>query len=204
MPTTREILIYTFDELNDRAKEKAREWWRSCRDSNDFECVIEDAVRMLGILGFDVQTHAVQLMGGGTRQDPTIYWQVGYRQSDGAWIHARYAYAKGAHVKIRKEAPTDATLHDAADRLLALQRRYRYKLAADINNDDRQTRMEVSTPDVNAQPEDYREFKAIVRGLEQWIYTQLRTEDEYQSADAQVDENIRANEYEFDAQGNRI
>jgi hypothetical protein len=36
-----------------------------------------------------------------------------------------------------------------------------------------------------------------------WIYRQLEREYDYQNADAQVDENIRANEYEFYEDGKR-
>jgi hypothetical protein len=198
---TKEIQIYTFDELSDKAKERARAWYRGCQDSTDLQHVIEDAVRMAAILGFEMRTHAVRLMGGGTRQDPTVWWQVGYMQSDGAWIEANYTYAKGAHRTIRDEAPEDQTLHDLADRLLVLQRAYAYGLTATINDDDRQTRIDLAHPTRTVDNGVYVEFREIVRTLEKWIYTQLRTEDEYQSADAQVDENIRANEYEFTVDG---
>ena len=126
MARTKTITLYTFDELSDKAKERARDWYRSCRDSNDFEHVISDAVCVLEILGVSLSTHEVRLMGGSTRRDPNVWWQVGYMQSDGAAFEGSY-----------------------------------------------------------------------------WIYTQLRTEDEYQNADEQVDENIRANEYDFDVASNR-
>lgn len=205
MARTIETTIYQFDELSDAAKEKAREWFRSCRDSNDFDHVIEDAVRMGEILGISFRTHPVTLMSGKVRHDPCVWWNLGYMQSDGAWIEGTYGYAKGAHRAIRTEAPQDTTLHDLADRLLALQRKYRYQLTATFSGSDRGPMdLEMDTPGCESSAEDYKAFRAIIRDYEHWIYTQLRTEDEWQSADEQVDENIRANEYEFTAEGERV
>ena len=47
---------YTFDELSDRAKDKARQWMRECIDVDDWsEQTIEDAAQVgLKITGFDV------------------------------------------------------------------------------------------------------------------------------------------------------
>ena len=39
------INIYTFNELSEGAKENAREWFREGGTSDDFEFVIEDALR---------------------------------------------------------------------------------------------------------------------------------------------------------------
>lgn len=201
---TIETKLYTFDELSDRAKEKARDWFRSCRDASDFECVIADAVRMGEILGFTFRTHPVKLMNGATRHDPCLWWSVGYFQSDGAWIEASYAYAKGAHRRIREEAPEDTVLHALADRLYALQKAYGYQLTATVKDDDhRAMQLDVDHPTKDLPHDVHTEMHDIVQAYEQWIYNSLRAEDEYQRADAQVDESILANEYEFTETGER-
>lgn len=48
--------IHTFDELGDKAKEKARDWYRNCSAFDDWwECVYEDAERVgLKITEFDI------------------------------------------------------------------------------------------------------------------------------------------------------
>lgn len=48
--------VYEFDELNDRAKEKARDWYREhALDYDWWECVYEDAANIgLKITGFDL------------------------------------------------------------------------------------------------------------------------------------------------------
>lgn len=200
MARTKAVTVYQFDELSDRAKERAREWYRSCGGPEDFEFVIEDAETILGMLGFELKYHTVPLHGGGTRQDPNIWWQVGYCQSDGAAFDARYSYAKGAHRNIRKHAPEDTELHRIALELMTLQRRYRYAIVADVSN-RQHFWQEIEVLDGCTNPEDTKALGELVRDLGRWIYHQLRTEDEYRSADAQVDENIRANEYEFDEHG---
>ena len=42
-----------------------------------------------------------------------------------------------------------------------------------------------------------------MRDFAQWIYDSLEKEYEYQMSDEFVTENIEANEYEFDEEGNR-
>lgn len=204
MARTKTITLYEFDELSDKAKERARDWYRGCRDSNDFQYVIEDADRMAAILGIVIRRHPVKLYGGSTREDPSIWWSLGYCQSDGAWIEASYGYAKGAHLKIRTEAPTDTTLHELADNLYTVQKAYGYQLTASIKDDDRGPMdLTIDHPTREVPEAVYKALREIFRDFERWIYKQLRAEDEYQSEDAQVDENIRANEYTFTEDGKR-
>jgi hypothetical protein len=203
MPQTICTTVYTFDELTDAAKNHARDWYRDGREGSDLQHVIEDAARMGEILGFSFKARAVPLLNGTTRYEPCIWWSLGYTQSDGAWIEADYAYAKGAHRTIREEAPTDTDLHDLADRLLALQKRHRYQLTATVRDSDRRSMdLDLDAPH-NTDGTVYAEMRSIVEDFEQWIYRQLRTEDEYQSSDEQVDETIRANEYTFTEDGRR-
>lgn len=74
-----ETKVYQFDELGERAKERAREWYRQVAfdDSRWSESVIEDSTRIAAILGIDISTRTAQLMGGSTRQKTTIYWDLG-------------------------------------------------------------------------------------------------------------------------------
>lgn len=204
---TKTITLYTFDELSDRAKETARDWYRRGSGPEDFEFVIEDAETILGMLGVSLRYHDVKLMGGGTRRDPNIWWQLGYMQSDGACFEGTYTYAKGAHLKIRKHAPQDQELHRIADALLEIQKRNRYGLQADVQNRqhlwaDVEVTQTLHTA-YEVRGDDTVALIELMKDLCRWIYQQLRTEDEYRSADAQVDENIRANEYTFTEDGER-
>lgn len=56
MPKQKITLVYQFDELNDKAKERAREWYRAgALDYEWWESVYEDAAQVgLKITGFDL------------------------------------------------------------------------------------------------------------------------------------------------------
>lgn len=208
MTISKIITLYTFDELpTEKAKEAARQWYRDGRGPEDFDTLIEDAATILGMLGVTLRYHDVPLCGGGTRKDPNIYWQVGYCQSDGAVFEGTYTYAKGAHRKIREHAPQDTELHRIADALLEIQKRYGYKLYATVRNRQHlegEIEVDVDHPTiVGPTPEDRCAVDQLMDDLCRWIYDQLRTEDEYQNADEQVDDNIRGNDYTFTAAGDR-
>lgn len=203
-----ETTIYQFDELSDAAKEKAREWFRNLRDGSDFDFVIEDAVRMGEMLGIDFDTREVTLMGGGKRQDPIVYWSLAYSQSDHAAFEGRYTYKPDAYKAISDETGgTETVLRRIAVELDALNKELGDTLTGRItyhhyyglrveceafSDDDAETEI---TPMQGAR------FNQTMKDFAGWIYSQLRAEDEWQSADEQVDDSIRANEYEFTADG---
>ena len=124
MPHTLSKTVYKFDELNDSAKENARQWFReSSAGDDDTSCTYEDAATCGDILGIDLRTRSVKLMGGGTRLEPCIYYSGFSSQGDGACFEGSYAYAKGSTKKIREHAPQEAELHRIADTALALHER---------------------------------------------------------------------------------
>lgn len=213
MPITVTHTLFHFNELSDRAKETARDWWRDL-EAQDFDTsyVIEDAQRMGAILGIELDTKPVKLYGGGTRQEPVVYWSGFSSQGDGAQFEGRYAYAKGAHKAIRREAPTDTRLHAIADGLLKVQKACGYRLEARC--DCRGARyshagwMNVNVTDCaddwKSLPQNAEEaITELMRDFANWIYSQLETEYEWRMADEQVDDAITANEYTFAADGRR-
>lgn len=203
--------VYLFNELSDTAKETARDWWRQLEQSDfDTECTIEDAQRMGAILGIELATHAVTLMNGTTRRDPTVYWSGFSSQGDGACFEGAYRYAKGAAKAIRAEAPTDKTLHAIADNLQAAQRANFYRLEASCTHRGHYSHSGCMAVDVSDREDSYRDIgdadetvRQCMRDFADWIYRQLETEYEWRMADAQVDDAITDNEYEFDENGNR-
>lgn len=206
---TIESTVYTFDELDDSAKERARDWWRELEALDfDAECVIEDAQRMAEILGIEFDTRPVKLMGGGVRRDPCVYWSGFSSQGDGACFEGRYRYAKGAAKAIRKEAPQDTRLHAIADDLQAVQRKAFYRLEARVRHTGRYYHEHSTSIDVEAGEDSYRDIgdkgEAIAEALREfmrWIYRHLEQEYTYIMSDENVDESIRTNGYEFDENG---
>ena len=77
--------VYQFPELSDTAKEKARSCYRELGPHDDWwDAVYEDFERVCEILGIRLKTTPVRLMGGGTRQKPSIWFSGFWSQGDGA------------------------------------------------------------------------------------------------------------------------
>lgn len=217
---TIETKVYQFDELDERAKERARDWFRQVDDAfqdNGAECIIDDAVRLGALIGIRIGTKSVPLMGGGTRQKPVIYWSGFHSQGDGASFSGSYAYRPGSVQALATEAPTGSDkghegnneVNRIARDLRDLQRRHFYRLQANIYTGglyvhSHTMRFDVERSDsVNVPDNDVDTLETLLRDFADWIYRSLKREYEYQQSDEQVDETIRANEYEFDEEGNR-
>jgi hypothetical protein len=192
---TKTITINTYDELSDKAKEKARQWYvEGYQHDPEFEDILNVA-RILGI-----QTNADGIMWSG-------FWS----QGDGAMFTGRYAYAKGVSQAIREYAPTDEVLHGLADRLQALQRKHFYSLTATVTRDRRngsyyhEYMMDVEAEnrlgDVAYDGEDAKELTEIFRAFARWIYQWLEADYYGETSDEAVEDTILANEYEFYSDG---
>ena len=207
-----ETNVFQYDELDDRAKERAREWYSRhvFEDSCDWEFVYEDAAEVADILGIDLRQRRVQLMGGGHRYGPSIYFSGFWSQGDGACFEGTYRYAKGATKKIREYAPQDKELHRIAEELQAVQRKHFYHLIASMNHTGHYCHSGCMSVEVEHNDDRYRdigdaeeEITQLMRDFADWIYAALESEYDYQTSDEAVEEAIRANEYEFDENGDR-
>jgi hypothetical protein len=211
MPHDVTTTVYTFAELDDSAKKRARAWYRDgALDYEWWDCVYEDADQIAKILGIELDRKPVPLVNKTVRHDPCIFFSGFASQGDGACFEGSYLYAKGAAKAIREHAPQDATLYAIADNLQDIQRRHFYRLTARVKQRGRYyheycTEIDVCSSetgnDVDADTADAicTELRAFMR----WIYRQLETEHDYQLSDESVDATIEANEYEFDEDGNR-
>ncbi len=102
MPEVIETTVYTFDELDDHAKERARDWYREgISHENWHEFVFDDFERICEILGVDLAIRPVRLYGDGTRRSaasgsPVLRARVMGRAS-------RAATATGKALRARSE-----------------------------------------------------------------------------------------------------
>jgi hypothetical protein len=213
MPAIIETTVYRLDELADDAKERARSWYRRHGFDYDwYDSLFEDFGRICQLLGIDLRTRAVRLMGGGTRSDPCIFFSGFSSQGDGACFEAHYEYGRRSRRTIRHYAPEDAELHRIADALEAIQWRNFYQLSATVRHRGRYAHeycMEISvdrdSPTWQAPTEGAEEeVSEALRDLARWLYRQLEREYEYQTSDEAVDEAITANEYSFTEMGRRF
>jgi hypothetical protein len=201
--------VFTFSELSDAAKEKAREWWRTTSDI-DLDHVIDDAAAVADLFGLDIRTKTVRLMNGKTRAEPAVYWSGFWSQGDGASFEGTYAYCTGALHSVKNYAPQDAVLHAIVRRLQKVQARNFYRLTAEVHKSDHHychemtMRFDVSrTDDARVSDDDAEELSDCLRDFARWIYRALETEWEYLASDEVIDELMDVNGYEFD-EGGRI
>ncbi|TXG98613.1 MAG: antitoxin of toxin-antitoxin stability system [Nevskiaceae bacterium] len=213
MPEVIETTVYRLDELSEAAKEKARAWYREGGfDCDWYDAVYEDFQSIAEILGIRFRTRTVRLMGGGTRQNPCIWFRGFWSQGDGACYEGVWRHARGAAARLRAYAPQDAVLHGIADRLQAIQRRNFFQLRAEISHHGQYTHeysmrisVERDSPvgqDMTPDAEDI--VTEALRDLARWLYRQLEGEYDYLTSDEAVDESLRANDYTFTEAGRRF
>jgi len=213
MPEVICTTVYTFPELSNAAKDKARSWYRELGPHDDWwGAVYDDFERICEILGVRLKTTPVRLMGGGTRQKPCNWFSGFWSQGDGACWEGYWAHAKGAARHIRDYAPQDVTLHSIADRLQAIQRRNFYQLSAETSHHGRYSHEYCMSVDVTrdsptwqAPTEDAEEIVTeALRDLARWLYRQLEAEFAHLTSDEEIEEGIIVNEYTFTDAGRRF
>lgn len=198
MPRTISIKVFEFDELNDKAKETARVWMREDYPLGDWwESVFEDAKACFGLLGFSIKD---------------IHFTGFSSQGDGACFDGTWRACNVRPSEVQKYAPKDEKLHRIAAGIEAIAKQYpglsfrvshsgqyshKYMTSFEVENHD----IEDDVIDHPAEVE--KEIIELARDAMQWIYDTLQTEYEYQTADAQIDETLRINEYLFTEDGKR-
>ena len=201
MPTV-EKDVFTYDELSDHAKQKAREWYQET-ENEDFgsdPCLLEFANTAASLLGID---------------DMEMSWSGFWCQGDGASFSGTFQMKPDCPETIRAEFPTDTKLHEIADALKVFHVRYivingSREWTGKITKDGRYSHeysmsAEVFDADGEEMAADTEEeFLEIMRDFARWIYRGLKAEYEYRTSDEAAEEAIRANEYEFDEDGDVI
>lgn len=208
MSRTVEKTVYTFEELDDRAKEKARliasSW--PFQDSSDWEGVYEDAAETAYLLGIDLRQRRVTLMDNSHRYDPAIYFSGFSSQGDGACFESEYRYKKGALKAITTERPEDKELARIAKALQEVQRRNFYQLrakTAQVGFYSHSGCMAVDVyrnDDKDVSESDEEDVRDLLRDFADWIYSQLTAEYEYQCSNEVIDERL-SDGYEFSKDG---
>lgn len=208
MPHTIKTKAFFYDELDEDAQAKARDWYRQ---DMDFFCdhMYDDFVRVGEILGIDFYTKAVKLMNGSVRYDPKIWWQGFWNQGDGACFEGSYSYSKGWKAKLAKYC-SDEDIIKIGERLQAVQKENFYRLKAKVKHTGHYyhemcTDIDVFTEDYEPiHDDDIDVVKDCLRDFMRWMYRTLEAEYDYQTSEEQVAESIRANEYEFTEDGTII
>lgn len=200
---TKTIEVFSFAELSDEAKEKARAWYREgALDYDWWGSVYDDAKTIGDLMGIEIDD---------------IFFSGFASQGDGACFTGRYRYAPNALAAVKNYAPQATDLHDLAQSLetaqilAALQG---LRLAATIvlgrgsNYYSHSGTMDVTVYDTNDETRDIgnleENIQEAMRNFADWIYGRLEDEHDWLTSDEAVDDSLMTNEYEFDVDGNVI
>ena len=186
--------IYTYEELSDEAKAKARDWYRKNDDDEYSEFVIDDAKEVAALMGWEIDK---------------VYYSGFWSQGDGACFEGIMRYNKGC-AKLVKAYTNDAELNRIAKAWQDLQRQNFYALRASVKHRGHYQHEMCTVFDCGdtrhnygwlQNPEAEDDIKEIARDFMRWIYKRLESEYEYSVSDEVVAENIIANGYEFTEDG---
>lgn len=199
-----ETKVYQFNELDDTAKERAREYVRVnwiFQYSAGWQYVLDDAVNVGAILGIDVDQRTWTNTYGYSGKETRVYFDL-YRQD--CAILADYRYTPKAPTKIKEYAPLDAELLRIAEGLQTIQRRNFYQLRARMDSAGRDICQKVDVYRYDEKEVDKDTENAVdelLKDFAQWILKQLQAEFDYQNSDAAVDEMLSNGVYEFKENG---
>lgn len=211
MSRTVEIKAFTYDELSDKAKEKARQWYREVSDGDgNNEAVFEDFETIAGFMGFEIDANTRTAKSGRTIREPKIYYSGFWSQGDGACFAGTWR-ASSVHIGELLGYATDDTLTRIGHRFATLAKDYP-ELRFSIKHSGHYyhrfcTSFEFEWPD-DMQDSDVsaveEELTHLSRDLMLWLYLALEKEYDYQNSDEAVAETIEINEYEFLEDGSRF
>lgn len=187
------IQVFTFDELSEKAKDRARQWYSEGLETWWSEPVQEDARRILAFLGFS---------------ELALYWAGFCSQGDGACFIGRFDKPESCLRAIEAEGVREEAVLQAAQELDALPSGFFARLKHSGHyyhegsvyvDDGEKTDAEGET--VSGSAEDEADFIGAVRVLCKWFYKSLESAYEWHTSDEAIAEYCEANEWEFTADG---
>lgn len=204
MPALKQYLIYTFDELSEAAKEKAREWYRDGQlDYGRWDSVYEQADTAAKHLGIDIDRKG--------KHTPAIYFSGFWSQGDGACFEGSYRYKKGWRSALLHEFGPGDTLNELlsiGQSLQEIQSKQFYKLGATCRHRGHYQHSGCMSVEVTHADSLYRDIgdaesdiRDTLRLFADWIYDRLESEHSWLTADEQVDEALRGCGYTFNEDG---
>jgi hypothetical protein len=186
--------VYTLNELDDKAKENARNWYRESFNDDSFwsECVVDDFTRLMGLMGWTIKH---------------VYWAGFSSQGDGAMFEGVWSASNtptDAVTKLKSEAPNEKELRTLAGCFVALASRHPEGYCKTKHSGYYYHAHCVEYTTEGLEGESECDIEELARDCMRWVYYRLEEGYDYQNADEQVDETIKANEYTFTETGRRF
>lgn len=194
------IEVYSYAELSDKAKAKARDWFRESSAGDNFfaESVEEDAQQCFATCGLKIKS---------------VYWSGFSSQGDGACFVGTWAASealKGEEL-MKAHAPNDEELHRIARGFQVIAEKFP-EASFSVKHRGHYshkycTEFDVSLDDTDLREDHREEHEAalveLARDAMDWIYKQLELAWDYENKDETVAENIEGNDYGFTIEGKR-
>ncbi len=221
----KELKLYTFDELSEKAKEKAKDWYRGNDNGLDYEWwdasyeSFQDAARYLGIT---IDTKTVRSVGSYTkegkwdgnkqnsREEDCIYFSGFSSQGDGACFYGRWDASKMKPLKeLKADFGTAEELYRIHGKLWAFKKQYPDAYCTSTKSSchyshERSTNLEaVLGEEIDYNEATHKPLEECLVDFMKWMYRQLEAEYDYLTSDEAITETIRSNEYEFTEDGKR-
>lgn len=212
-------VVYKFNELSPKAKEKARDKWREgiYQDNSWSECTIEEAVEQAALMGITIDKREWTNSYGFKGSSPCVYWRGFSSQGDGACFEGSWSASdtKADHVA---DGWGDSEPTRAIKRIAAVfgeiakdypEASFKVKHRGHYSHEF-ETYFTVSLGDTldNLEGITQEKYDAVektlidaARDYMRWIYRQLNAEYDYQMSDEAIDESIQCNEVEFNEDG---
>ena len=189
---TREVKVFQYDELSERAQDKARYWYAESI-SVDLESTLDDIKGLAALFGLTIES-------------------VNYSIGDHGSFYAckgSYTYRKGALAAVRKEVPQDKELHGIVSDLQTIQKRHFYSLSASLSIARYSNSTNVDNADCNGRFADVSdatldEMQEIFHAFSNWAKSLLTADYEDQTSAETMAEDIRCNKYTFLENGERF
>ena len=205
-----ETKVFEYDELDERAKEKARAWFSQHYPEFEWWDDCYERIKSVGeILGFEFDKK---------RDSIAAYFDT----DRGAYFafHGGWTFKAGATKAIRAYAPKDDELHRIARELSKAARRTCWNVSARVRAERNGASIRVDTDDwfysyekinneqYHARREAQKEIEEAIQEAIQdfchWALKLLRDEFKYLQSTENVEETIRINEYTFTKDGRRF
>jgi hypothetical protein len=202
---TKEITVYSLQDLEGRARERALDNLRENQfsDSSWYESVIDDAVRIAKLFGLDLESRSWTNSYGFKGKSPSVYFDTDRGRF--CSFEGSYQYKKGALKAVKMECPKDEKLHHLVKDLQDVQKVNFYQLRASTSHGRECLRVSVERYDDKELTDGAED--AVTEALDDFGYRILNNLDkeiDYLSSDEYLGETAEANEYEFDESGGMI
>jgi hypothetical protein len=199
-------LAYNYDELDDKAKAKARDGWREHALEYDWwDLCYMNFCEVAGLLGITIKPR--QKCPG---SEPCIYFSGFSFQGDGACFEGNYQHDPSALTNIRAYAPEDERLHRITTSLDEVAKAHPGSVRAKIEHRGHyyhagcmtiETWCATDDEDKNLSDAEHDKVVEALRDFANWMYRKLEEEHDYRLSDEVIAEEIKNNEVEFNEDG---